>query len=59
MTPGRGEAAAAAGRMTTLDEPFLLVDGVLQLQEGVASVRAERVQGLGGAPTDIESHDFR
>jgi error-prone DNA polymerase len=48
----------ASERMTILEEPFLLVDGVLQLQEGVTSVRAERVQGLGGTPIDTASHDF-
>ena len=32
-------------RMTVIRQPFLLVDGVLQHQDGVLSVRAERVQG--------------
>jgi DNA polymerase III alpha subunit len=48
----------ARERFKILEEPFLLVDGVLQNQEGVTSVKAERLHGLGGAPIDVESHDF-
>ncbi len=33
-------------RLTVVRQPFLLVDGVLQHQDGVLSVRAERVQGI-------------
>jgi hypothetical protein len=43
------------------DEPFLLVDGVLQNQDGVTSVRAERITGLhAGGVQDVEfdAHDF-
>ena len=32
----------AADRVTILERPFLLVEGVLQLQDGVTSVKAER-----------------
>ena len=32
----------ATERVTILQRPFLLVEGVLQLQDGVTSVRAER-----------------
>ena len=45
-------------RFKILEEPFLLVDGVLQNQDGVTSVKAERLHGLGGASIDVESHDF-
>jgi error-prone DNA polymerase len=45
-------------RFKILEESFLLVDGVLQNQEGVTSVKAERLHGLGGAALDVESHDF-
>ncbi|HUP40519.1 MAG TPA: error-prone DNA polymerase [Vicinamibacterales bacterium] len=45
-------------RFKILDEPFLLVDGILQNQEGVTSVKAERVHALGGVAVDIDSHDF-
>jgi len=44
-------------RMTVIGQPFLLVDGVLQHQEGVLSVRAERVQGITG-PASVDAHDF-
>ena len=37
---------------------ILLVDGVLQNQEGVTSIKAERLHGLGGVKLDFESHDF-
>jgi error-prone DNA polymerase len=45
-------------RFKILDEPFLLVDGILQNQDGVMSIKAERVHALGGAALAIESHDF-
>ena len=45
-------------RFKILEEPFLLVDGVLQNQDGVTSVKAERLHGLGGLRIDVESHDF-
>jgi error-prone DNA polymerase len=45
-------------RFKILEEPFLLVDGVLQNQDGVTSVKAERLHGLGGARIDVDSHDF-
>jgi hypothetical protein len=34
------------------------VDGVLQTQNGVTSVRAEDVTGLPGAGVDFDAHDF-
>ncbi len=48
----------ARQRLTILEEAFLLVEGVLQNQEGVVSVRAERLEGIAGVPIDIDSHDF-
>ncbi len=48
----------ARDRLAILEEPFLLVEGLLQNQEGVTSVRAERVEGVAGVPIDVESHDF-
>ena len=45
-------------RSAIVSEPFLLVEGTLQNQEGVSAVRADRVQGLPGAPVDPPSHDF-
>ncbi|MGE3955607.1 MAG: DNA polymerase III subunit alpha [Vicinamibacterales bacterium] len=48
----------ARDRGVIVEEPFLLVEGVLQHQDGVVSVRAEIVQGLGGTAVDFEPHDF-
>ncbi|MBS1817901.1 MAG: hypothetical protein JSU08_08235 [Acidobacteria bacterium] len=48
----------AQDRSVIVEEPFLLIEGVLQNQDGVISVRAEVVQGLGGTSVDFEAHDF-
>ena len=45
-------------RLTILEQPFLLVDGILQNQEGVTSVKAERLHALANAAIAIDSHDF-
>lgn len=39
--------------------PYLIVEGTLQIQEGVTSVKAERVLPLTGGGPAPESHDFR
>ena len=44
-------------RMTVIRQPFLLVEGVLQHQDGVLSVKAERLQAIDGAAS-IDAHDF-
>jgi error-prone DNA polymerase len=44
-------------RMTVIRQPFLLVDGVLQNQDGVLSIKAERLQGIDGGAS-IDAHDF-
>ena len=51
----------AATRLVVVESPFLLVDGILQNQDGVTSVRAERLQRLDGLSdgASVESHDFR
>jgi error-prone DNA polymerase len=46
-------------RAVVVGEPYLLVEGTLQIQEGVTSVKAERVLPLGGASPALDSHDFR
>ena len=48
-------------RTTIVGEPYLLVEGTLQIQEGVTSVKADRVLPLIGADPapDPQSHDFR
>jgi error-prone DNA polymerase len=48
----------ARDRLVIIDEPFLIVDGVLQNQEGVTSIRAEQVTGLGGTKVEFDAHDF-
>jgi error-prone DNA polymerase len=48
----------ARERMKIIEERFLLVEGRLQNQEGITSIRAERLEPLGGARIDVESHDF-
>jgi error-prone DNA polymerase len=44
-------------KFAVLSEPYLLIDGVLQNQDGVVSVKAGRIAALpiGAA---AESHDF-
>ena len=49
----------AEHRAAVVGSPYLLVEGTLQRQEGVTSVRAERVQPLGGSSPPVDSHDFR
>jgi error-prone DNA polymerase len=44
-------------RTAVIRQPFLIVDGVLQHQDGVLSVRAERVEGIEG-DASIDAHDF-
>jgi error-prone DNA polymerase len=50
----------AVTRLVVVESPFLLVEGVLQNQDGVTSVRAERLQRLDGLSdgASVESHDF-
>src|SRR4029079_7811032 len=48
----------ARDRLTIIEEPFLIVDGVLQHQDGVVSVRAEQLYGLRGLDIDFDAHDF-
>ena len=49
----------AAQRSAIITEPFLLVEGILQMQDGVTAVKAERVERLQGTPAiEIDSHDF-
>ncbi len=48
----------ARDRLIIVEEPFLIVDGVLQVQDGVTSIRAEQVQGMKGVNIDFSAHDF-
>ncbi len=47
-----------ANRLTLLESPAVLVEGVLQNLDGVVSVRAARVTPLGFLPAALPSHDF-
>ena len=46
-------------RPTIVNAPYLMVEGILQIQEGVTSVKAERLVSLGGEGPEPQSHDFR
>jgi error-prone DNA polymerase len=48
----------AHDRAAIIEEPFLLVDGVLQAQDGVTAIRAEMIQGLRGPSIEFDAHDF-
>jgi error-prone DNA polymerase len=48
----------ARHRLTLVNEPFLLVEGILQIQDGVVSVRARRVEALPRLARVVPSHDF-
>ncbi len=48
----------ARQRLTLVAEPFLLVEGILQKQDSVVSIRAERVQALPRLAHHVPSHDF-
>ena len=45
-------------RLTLVDEPFLLIAGVLEHREGVISVRAGRIEPLHYRLQQVPSHDF-
>ena len=51
----------ARDKAIVVESPFLLVEGWLQIQEGVTAIKAERLQRLEGllASMAVESHDFR
>jgi DNA polymerase III alpha subunit len=46
-------------RTAIIGAPYLLVEGTLQIQEGVTSIKAERVIPLAGGSPEPQSHDFR
>ncbi len=50
----------AAERLVVVESSFLLVEGILQNQDGVTSIKAERMSKLSGMPDEaaIDSHDF-
>jgi error-prone DNA polymerase len=46
-------------RATVVGAPYLLVEGTLQIQDGVTSVKAERFHALATNGPEPQSHDFR
>jgi error-prone DNA polymerase len=46
-------------RSEVIGAPYLLVEGTLQIQEGVTSVKAERVQPLTAGAPEPQSRDYR
>jgi error-prone DNA polymerase len=46
-------------RLAIIESSFVIVDGLLQHQDGVTAIQAERVLPLEGVPLDVASHDFR
>jgi error-prone DNA polymerase len=54
VTPG----LFARHRLLLVAQPFLLVEGILQSQDGVLSVRAQRLAALAPAGHAVPSHDF-
>jgi error-prone DNA polymerase len=45
-------------RLALVDSPFLLIEGVLQHQDNVISVKAKRVERLQIKLESVGSHDF-
>jgi error-prone DNA polymerase len=48
----------ARHRLALVAEPYLLVDGIAQRQDGVISVRAIRARGIPALGHHVPSHDF-
>jgi len=48
----------ARDKRTIVDEPYLVVEGTLQNQDGAVSVKADRIDALGHAGPKPSSHDF-
>ena len=48
----------ATFRRIVVDEPYLLVEGILQNQDGAVSVKAERIESLKAQTPAQPSHDF-
>jgi error-prone DNA polymerase len=48
----------AEQRRAVVGEAYLLVEGTLQIQEGVTSIKAERFFGLGDEGPHVEARDF-
>ena len=51
-------ALFARHRLVLVTEPYLLVEGILQIQDDVVSLRADRIGALPGLGAHVPSHDF-
>ena len=49
----------ATFKRVVVDEPYLLVEGTLQNQDGAVSVKAERIESLKAETPEQPSRDFR
>jgi error-prone DNA polymerase len=45
-------------KRVVVDEPYLLVEGTLQNQDGAVSVKAERIESLKATTPEQPSRDF-
>jgi error-prone DNA polymerase len=45
-------------KRTIVDEPYLLVEGTLQNQDGAVSIKTDKVEALRYAGPELDSHDF-
>ena len=48
----------AANKRVIVDEPYVIVEGVLQNQDGAVSVKADRIDALRHEGPAVKSHDF-
>jgi len=48
----------ASYKRTAVDAPYLLIEGILQNQDGAVSVKAERLEALADTGPRPQSHDF-
>ena len=48
----------AAYKRVIVDEPYLIVEGILQNQDGAVSVKADRVDALQARSPEVPSQDF-
>jgi error-prone DNA polymerase len=46
-------------RRVVVEAAFVIVEGILQHEDGVTAIRAERLVPLEGLSIAVESHDFR
>jgi error-prone DNA polymerase len=48
----------AANKRVIVDEPYVIVEGVLQNQDGAVSVKADRIDALRPEAPAVKAHDF-